>query len=65
MEVPQEMTRYVYLYFPFETADRMGMPGSDPGDGRPWLHHGGTSDAHIMWLRASGQDDRPEGEDRG
>jgi hypothetical protein len=65
MEVPREMTRYVYLYFPFETADRMGMPGSDPGDGSPWLHHGGTSDAHLMWPRPTGQEDPPEGEDGG
>lgn len=51
-EVPDVMQGYYFVYFPFETAKAMGMPGSDPGEGRPWLHHGGTADAHLMWARS-------------
>ncbi|HSM36435.1 MAG TPA: hypothetical protein VK837_08580 [Longimicrobiales bacterium] len=51
-EVPAEMSGYYFVYFPFETGDGLGLPETDPGDGTPWLHHGGTSDAHIMWPRA-------------
>jgi hypothetical protein len=51
-EVPAEMAGYYFVYFPFETGDGLGLPEADPGDGSPWLHHGGTSDAHVMWPRA-------------
>jgi hypothetical protein len=51
-EVPDVMQGYYFVYYPFETAKTMGIPGEDPGEGRPWFHHGGTADAHIMWPRS-------------
>jgi hypothetical protein len=43
------MTMYHLLWVPFETQQTLGVTNQDPGDGRAWLHHGGTCQAHIMW----------------
>lgn len=51
-EVPHVMDVYYLVYFPFESAKSLGVPTEDPGGGGPWLHHGGTADAHLMWQRA-------------
>jgi hypothetical protein len=50
-EVPETLQGYYYVYFPFATPETLGLPGSDPGNGLPFLHHGGTADAHLMWPR--------------
>jgi hypothetical protein len=49
VDVPATLSGYYFVYFPFETAKTFGVPGADPGEGRPWLHHAGTADAHLMW----------------
>jgi hypothetical protein len=42
-----------FLYFPFATAAKSGLPEEDPGDGRPWLHYAGQAEAHLMWPAAT------------
>lgn len=45
----QEMTVYHLLWLPGETTETVGVTDEDPGNGRPYLHHGGSCGAHVMW----------------
>jgi len=51
-QVPSVMQGYYFVYFPFATSASVGVPDQDSGQGRPWLHQGGTADAHLMWVRS-------------
>lgn len=44
-----EMTVWYLLWLPHATAASEGVPDTDPGDGRPFLHQAETCSAHVMW----------------
>jgi hypothetical protein len=47
--VPDSIDVYYLVYVPFQTTASLAITDSDPGGGRPWLHHAGTCMAHVMW----------------
>lgn len=47
--VPDSVNVYYLVYLPLQTTASLAITDSDPGDGKPWLHHAGTCMAHVMW----------------
>lgn len=45
---PGELTVYHLVYTPGASTEEIGLPGDADGD-RPYLHHAGRYDAHVMW----------------
>lgn len=50
---PAELSVYYLLYVPFATSSTIGVSDVRPDDPTvPFLHHPGTHESHLMWMRA-------------
>lgn len=47
--LPDSVTVYHMLQLPYATEGSAGISDEELVPGKPWLHHAGTCDAHLMW----------------
>jgi hypothetical protein len=48
---PDSLTVYHFIQLPYATEESAGITDEEPAPGQPWLHQGGTCNAHLMWSR--------------
>jgi hypothetical protein len=57
-ELPDAATVWHLLQMPEVTSSSSGLAEEEPYPGGPWLHNGGTCDAHLMWSERRSIGDR-------
>ena len=58
--LPEEMSVYYLLYIPFATSASIGISDVSPDDPAvPYLHHAGTHESHVMWMKKVKLSDSP------
>ncbi len=54
------MSVYYLLYIPFATSASIGISDVSPDDPAvPYLHHAGTHESHVMWMKKVKLSDSP------